>query len=65
MSISIDYRANHVKGAQFYVGNTGRVSELVDKGILRRMSLSEVTPGPGEAGGCGRNPVNCACEPPK
>ena len=51
-------------GVQFYVGDTGRVYQLVEKGLLKPLNLSRIHNGPKEASSCGRNPIKCDCLPP-
>lgn len=41
-------------GAQFYVGGIGNITMLIDLGYLERLPKSDIEPGPGPAGGCGR-----------
>ena len=42
-------------GAQFYIGATGNILELLSKGLLERVNLSEIDAGegPGSKAGCG------------
>ena len=40
-------------GAQFNIGATGTVEQLIEKGFLERLHKSDVKPGRGERGGCG------------
>ncbi|CAF9940207.1 MAG: hypothetical protein HETSPECPRED_002203 [Heterodermia speciosa] len=39
-------------GAQFYIGDTGNVLQLIEQGYLVRHHKSEIAPGPGSGGGC-------------
>ena len=39
-------------GAQFYIGDTGNILQLIEKGYLVRHHKSEIAPGPGRGGGC-------------
>lgn len=40
-------------GAQFYIGDTGNISKLVELGILIRQHKGDVEPGSGSGGDCG------------
>ena len=41
-------------GAQFYIGEIGNITTLLDLGYLERLPKSDIEPGPGLGGGCGR-----------
>ena len=41
-------------GAQFYVGHTGNILQLIEQGLLTRVPKSDIEPGPGNGTrGCG------------
>ena len=52
-------------GVQFYLGPDKRVSDLLREKRLKPLTLSAIHNGPEAATSCGRNPVNCDCQPPK
>ena len=41
-------------GAQFYVGDIGNITVLLDQGYLERLSKSDIEPGPGHGAKCGQ-----------
>ena len=52
-------------GVQFYLGPNRRVRDLVAEQLIKPLTLSELHTGPEAETSCGRNPINCDCQPPK